>query len=155
MERDHRYAMRIVWTGAAAGPTTDYRSYSRDHEIRIEGKAVLPGSADPYFRGSSDRHNPEEMLVAALSTCHMMSYLAEAAFAGVLVVGYEDEATGTMRQKDRGGRFVEVTLRPKVVVAPGTDIDLAERLHHLAHEHCFIAQSVNFPVRCVAETSLA
>ena len=95
------------------------------------------------------------MLVAALTTCHMMSYLAEAAFAGLQVVAYEDDAAGTMRQKDRGGQFVEVVLRPKVVVAPGSDLDLAERLHHVAHDHCFIAQSVNFPVRCVAETRVA
>ncbi len=155
MERDHNYTLRVTWTGAAVGPTTNYRSYSRDHEIVFEGKPALPGSADPHFRGNPERYNPEEMLVAALTTCHMMSYLAEAAFAGLQVVAYEDDAAGTMRQKDRGGQFVEVVLRPKVVVAPGSDLDLAERLHHVAHDHCFIAQSVNFPVRCVAETRVA
>lgn len=143
----HRFECRLVWTGAAKGPTTSYESYSREYAIEIPGKPRLIGSSDKAFLGDPSLHNPEDLLVASLSACHALTYLALAARAGILVHGYEDAAEGTMSVKDRRLRFTEVVLRPRVVVAPGTDLEAARRLHEPAHDHCFIANSVNFPVR--------
>ena len=106
------------------------------------------------FHGDSSRHNPEDLLVVSLSTCHMLTYLAEAARAGIHVVAYSDEASGTMQLKDGKMRFTEVSLRPQVVVAKDSDPAQAQRLHEKAHEHCFIANSVSFPVSCDARVSV-
>ena len=145
MAHEHHYAARLIWTGAERGPTTDYRSYSREYRVEIEGKPPLMGSADPTFRGDPGRHNPEDLLVASLSACHMLTYLAECARAGIEVVAYEDQASGKMAFKDRKMRFVEVTLAPNVTIAAG-DLEQATALHAKAHADCFIASSVNFPV---------
>ena len=145
MAREHHFAARVVWTGAQHGPTRDYQSYSRDCRIEIEGKPSLEASADPAYRGDPGKHNPEDLLVAALSTCHLLSYLHLCASAGIEVVAYEDRARGTMAIKDRKMRFVEVTLAPTVTIAAG-DLEQAKALHEQAHEACFIASSVNFPV---------
>ena len=152
MARTHDYRARLTWTGAERGPTSSYEAYSREYVVDVEGKPPLRGSADPMFRGDAALHNPEDLLVAALSTCHLLSYLAHAARAGVHVVAYEDDASGTMEFSGGGGRFTEVTLRPRVTVAPGTDESLAHRLHDRAHADCFIASSMNFPVRHEATT---
>ena len=145
MAHEHHFAARLVWTGAEHGPTRDYESYSREYRIEIEGKPPLAGSSDPTFRGDASKHNPEDLLVASLSGCHMLSYLHLCASAGIEVVAYEDQASGKMAIKDRKMRFVEVTLAPKVTIGAG-DPDKAEALHEEAHEACFIASSVNFPV---------
>ena len=155
MAQIHHFSAKVSWTGAAKGTTSSYESYSRDHLIEVPGKPPLPGSADKAFRGDSSRHNPEDLLVVSLSTCHMLTYLAEAARAGVHVVGYSDEASGTMQLHQGKMRFTEVSLRPQVVIAAGSDPALAKRLHEQAHEHCFIASSVNFPVSCDARVSVA
>jgi organic hydroperoxide reductase OsmC/OhrA len=147
MSKTHHFACRTVWTGAAQGPTRDYDSYSRTYEVAIAGKPTLTGSSAGEFKGDESKHNPEDLLVIALSTCHMLSYLALAARAGILVTAYVDEAEGTMAIKDRRMRFTDVLLKPRVTVAPGTDRAKAEALHEKAHELCFIANSVNFPVR--------
>ncbi len=149
----HHYAAKLIWTGAAAGPTSDYRSYSREYRVEFAGKPAMTGSADPAFRGDPALHNPEDLLVVALSSCHMLSYLALAALEGIQVVAYEDSASGTMQQEGRGGHFTEVVLRPRVLLAPGSDLARAEALHKAAHETCFIANSVNFPVRHEAAVS--
>lgn len=157
----HNYALTIEWTGnpggspGQAGPgTTHYRSYKRDHVIRIAGKPDLLGSADPTFRGDPSRHNPEDMLVAALSACHMMSYLHVCVMNGVVVTSYVDDATGSMETfPDGSGKFNEVTLHPKVIVREASMIEKANALHHKAHELCFIANSVNFAVHCEPETT--
>lgn len=151
----HEYAADVVWTGAGATGTTGYATYARDHEVRVAGKAPILGSADPAFRGDPTRHNPEELLVAALAECHMLWFLHFAATSGVVVVGYADRATGTMRVEAAGhGQFTQVVLHPAVTVRPGgaaaadgagLDAQLAD-LHRRAHEHCFIARSVTFPV---------
>jgi len=154
MAQIHHFSARISWTGAAKGTTSSYESYSRDYLIEIPGKPPLAGSADKVFRGDSSRHNPEDLLVMSLSACHMLTYLAEAARAGVHVVAYSDEAGGTMQLKDGKMRFTEVSLRPQVVIAKVGDPALATRLHEKAHEHCFIANSVNFPVTCDARVSV-
>lgn len=143
----HRYAVTVEWTGDEGVGTRDYRSYRRDHVVRVRGKPDLAGSSDPEFRGDARRHNPEELLVAALSACHMLSYLHLCAVNAVVVTGYTDDAEGTMEtDADGGGRFTGVTLRPRVRIASG-DPGRALELHELAHRRCFIASSVNFPVR--------
>ena len=149
--KEHHYEMQVTWTGAAAGGTRDYKTYSREYRADFPGKPSVTGSADAAFRGDPNLHNPEDMLVLALSACHMLSYLALAALEGLEVTGYEDSARGTMQQEGRGGRFTEVVLRPRVTVAPGSDSARAEALHEEAHQTCFIANSVNFPVRHEAE----
>ncbi|MBL27628.1 MAG: peroxiredoxin [Rhodospirillaceae bacterium] len=151
----HRFTAHIRWTGAERGPTTDYAAYSRAYVVDIDGKPRLEGSADKAFRGDAARHNPEDMLIAALSACHMLTYLAEAARSGIQVLAYEDEAEATMVLEGGGGRFTEAVLHPKVTVAAGTDLEAAEALHGAANRLCFIANSVNFPVRHDAETLVA
>lgn len=141
------FRCQLTWTGAAAGPTKSYDAYSRDFCIDVEGKPPLAGSAAGVYRGDPSRLNPEDLLVASLSSCHFLSYLAACARAGVEVVDYRDDAEGTLQIKDGAMRFTEVVLRPQVVVAPGTDVAKAEALHEVAHHGCFIASSVNFPVR--------
>ncbi len=155
MAQVHHFSAKLNWSGAAKGTTSSYESYSRDHVIEIAGKPPLAGSADKVFRGDSSRHNPEDLLVMSLSACHMLTYLAEAARAGVHVVAYSDEASGTMQLQNGRMRFTEVSLRPQVVVAADSDPAKAQRLHEKAHEHCFIANSVNFPVSCDAHVSVA
>ena len=147
MAREHHYSSHLVWTGAAQGPTKDYASYARDYVVRIPGKPELTGSSDPLFRGDPKRHNPEDWLLAALSACHMLTYLALCARKGLQVLSYEDEAGGTMALEGGGGHFTEVVLRPKVTLAAGSNAQAATALHEDAHKHCFIAASVNFPVR--------
>jgi len=144
----HRYRVEVSWTGNRGSGTDGYRNYSRDHLIRVPGKPELAGSADPAFRGDATRHNPEDLLLAALSTCHMLSYLHMATVAGVVVMAYTDAAEGTMETSGDGGRFVEVVLRPTVTISAGSDPARAEAAHEAAHHACFIANSVNFPVRC-------
>lgn len=152
MTSHHSYAIQVEWTGDRGTGTDHYRSYKRDHVIRIAGKPDLFGSSDPTFRGDPSRHNPEDMLVAALSACHMMSYLHVCAINGVVVTAYIDNATGTMETlPDGSGRFLEVALHPEVTVRDADMAAKAEELHHRAHELCFIANSVNFPVRCKGE----
>ena len=145
--KQHRYAADLVWTGNRGTGTATYASYDRTHEIRMAGKPVLHGSSDVVFRGNAGRHNPEDLLVAALSACHMLAYLHLCADAGIVVTAYEDHATAVMEQTPEGGHFVEALLSPRVTVSAG-DAALAEALHERAHAACFIASSVNFPVRC-------
>ncbi|TAM59068.1 MAG: OsmC family peroxiredoxin [Rhodanobacter sp.] len=148
MNHQHRYRVDVKWTGNLGSGTDGYRNYSRDHAIRIDGKPAIAGSSDPAFRGDAARHNPEDMLVAALSTCHMLSYLHMATVAGVVVTGYSDAAEGCIATEGNGGRFVEVVLRPTVTISATSDPVTAEAAHADAHHACFIANSVNFPVRC-------
>ncbi|QAY74447.1 OsmC family peroxiredoxin [Agromyces protaetiae] len=146
---EHRYAVEVEWTGDRGEGTASYRSYSRAHVVRAAGKLhELAASSDRTFHGDRERWNPEELLLAALADCHMLSYLHVAANHGVVVRGYTDAATGLMREDGRGGgAFVEAVLRPEVVVADASMADLAQTLHHEASEKCFIAASVAFPVR--------
>ena len=151
--KTHSYAAKLTWTGATAGGTSDYKSYSREYRVDFDGKPAMTGSADPAFRGDPKLHNPEEMLVVALSSCHMLSYLALAALEGLVVTAYEDDAAGSMQEEGRGGRFTEVVLRPRVTLAAGSDLARAEALHAEAHDICYIANSVNFPVRHEAKVT--
>jgi organic hydroperoxide reductase OsmC/OhrA len=147
VQKQHEYAVAVEWTGNRGTGTSAYRDYGREHEIRADGKPPIPGSSDPGFRGDPSRYNPEDLLVASLSSCHMLWYLHLCATHGIVVTRYLDRARGRMIEtEDGGGRFVEVVLRPEVTVRAGVDLALARRLHHEAHEKCFIANSVNFPV---------
>lgn len=138
----------MTWTGNLGPGTTGYREYARSHEVTAEGKPAIAGSSDPAFRGDPKRWNPEELLLAALSQCHLLSYLHLCAVAGVVVTEYVDQPVGTMTEGGAGGgRFTEVVLRPRVTVAAPEMADKAKELHAEAHEKCFIASSVNFPVR--------
>lgn len=149
MGRIHTYAMTVRWTGNRGEGTSNYRAYGRDHEIAGGGKLTpIPGSSDRVFRGDPARYNPEELLVAALSGCHMLAYLHLCADAGIAVTAYSDEASGTMDENEDGsGRFTSVTLRPKVSIADPARASEARELHERAATLCFIARSVNFPVR--------
>jgi organic hydroperoxide reductase OsmC/OhrA len=150
--RDHHYKIRTVWTGNRGTGTSGYRDYDRAHVARIAGKPDLLMSSDANFRGDGARHNPEDLLVASLSSCHMLWYLHVAAEAGLVVVEYEDEAQGHMQLRpDGGGAFVRVTLRPRVTISGNFDAGRAAGLHHEAHEKCFVANSVNFPVEVEPE----
>ena len=145
--KEHAYALSIEWTGNRGTGTSAYRAYGRDHLVRAEGKPEIAGSADRVFFGDQDRWNPEELLIAALAQCHMLSFLHVACDAGVVVVDYRDHASGTLSlQPDGAGQVTEVTLRPEVTVESDGGRDL-QALHDRARELCFIARSVNFPVR--------
>jgi organic hydroperoxide reductase OsmC/OhrA len=146
-QHTHRYAARVTWTGDRGQGTHSYRSYGREHEIAIAGKPPIVGSSDPLFRGDAGLHNPEDLLVSSLSACHMLWYLHLAAESGIVVRGYVDDAIGSMFTDADSGRFSEVVLKPTVTISAG-DPATADALHHLAHQACFIANSVNFPVRC-------
>ncbi len=148
MNKEHNYNLKLKWIGNMGAGTKDYRSYNRNHILSAENKPELLCSSDPAFRGDNTRYNPEELLVASLSGCHMLSYLHLCSVSGVVVVEYNDNASGTMEQTpDGGGHFTEVTLNPEVVVKEESMIDKANELHHKANELCFIAKSCNFPVR--------
>lgn len=154
--REHGYQVEVRWTPSTDGGTSSYAGYDRSHDVVIAGKPVIAGSADPAFRGDPARHNPEELLVAALSECHLLSYLSVAALSGVTVLSYVDSAVGVMRETPGGaGEFVDVLLRPVVTVAEPGMVAKAESLHDKAHSICFIARSVNFPVRHEATVRVA
>lgn len=154
MSRQHHYNVNVTWMGNDGEGTKTYRSYRRDHIIAKSEAPEIPGSSDPVFRGDPKRYNPEDCLVAALSACHMLSYLHLCAVNKIVVTEYRDEARGTMEEHENGaGNFTRVVLRPKVTIAEG-DREKAMKLHHKAHELCFIANSVNFPVECEPEIEL-
>jgi organic hydroperoxide reductase OsmC/OhrA len=142
----HSYAVAVEWQGNRGTGTSDYRAYGREVLVTAEGKPDIEGSADRAFHGNRERWNPEDMLLAALSQCHLLSYLHVAATHGIVVTAYTDAASGIMEQTgDGGGHFVSATLRPVVTISAG-DPELAQRLHREASAKCFIAASVNFPV---------
>lgn len=146
MER-HEYKVHIDWSGNDGDGTGSYSGYRRDHTISAAGKPVLPGSSDPAFRGDASRYNPEELLVASLSACHMLWYLHLCAESGVVVTLYRDDPSAVMSvNPDGSGAFTAATLRPRVTLAPQSDPVRAQALHAEAHRNCFIAASVNFPV---------
>jgi organic hydroperoxide reductase OsmC/OhrA len=147
-EKPHHYVVRVVWTGNAGTGTRFYNGYERAHEIGVTGKPRINGSADPAFRGDPARWNPEELLVASLSACHQLWYLHLCSEYRIIVTAYEDDAEGIMVEEASGaGQFTSVTLRPRIVISSNSDEAVARSLHSRAHEMCFIARSMNFPVR--------
>ena len=148
MTPEHRYRVHSEWTGDRGTGTSGYRDYDRSVTISIDGQPPLAASSDKPFRGDPAKWNPEDLLIAALSECHLLSYLHACVQAGVVVVAYTDEATGLMTEDGRGsGAFTEVVLHPRVVVAEASMIPAAQAAHAQANAWCFIANSVNFPVR--------
>jgi organic hydroperoxide reductase OsmC/OhrA len=146
--KQHQYTATIKWTGNKGTGTNDYRAYERSHTISMEGKPDILGSSDASFRGEKSKHNPEDLLLASLSGCHMLWYLHLCADHGVVVTSYTDNATAIMTENTNGGgQFTEATLHPQVIVTDPSMIDQANALHEEAHRLCFIARSVNFPVR--------
>jgi organic hydroperoxide reductase OsmC/OhrA len=143
--KSHQYTTHVRWSANGEG-TKSYRSYSRNFTISAEGKVDIAGSSDPEFRGDALRYNPEELLVASLSSCHMLWYLHLCSVNEIAVLDYRDAATGTMEERGGSGQFARVTLRPAIKVSAGDVLARAIALHEEAHRLCFIARSVNFPV---------
>jgi organic hydroperoxide reductase OsmC/OhrA len=145
----HHYQAQVLWTGNNGQGTSNYKVYERNHEITVEGKPTILGSADPAFRGDKTKYNPEELLVASLSSCHMLWYLHLCANKFVVVTNYLDKPEGIMLEnQDGSGRFTEVILKPVVTITPTSNQETAKQLHEQAHHFCFLANSMNFPVRC-------
>ncbi|MGF1465268.1 MAG: OsmC family protein [Sandaracinaceae bacterium] len=152
----HRYAVTVRWTGNRGEGTSAYRAYGREHVVQIAGKEDLLGSSDPVYRGDASLHNPEDLFVAALSSCHMLWFLHLACRARMCVVGYTDEALGELRvHEDGGGSFARVRLRPRVTVRGAADEEALRALHDEAHAKCFISQSVKCPVEIVPSLIVA
>jgi organic hydroperoxide reductase OsmC/OhrA len=148
MSKEHHYQLNLAWTGNKGSGTSDYRAYDRSYSVLIDHKQALHCSSDPAFHGDATKHNPEDLLLASISSCHMLWYLHLCADAGVVVVDYADHATGTMIETATGGgRFREVTLHPLVTVTEKQMIGKANALHQKANELCFIANSLNFEVK--------
>ena len=155
MKKAHHYQLTVQWTGNKGSGTSSYQAYDRSHSIVKDGKLEIPASSDPAFRGDKTKHNPEELFLASISSCHMLWYLHLCSEAGIIVMDYKDHATGVMEETaEGGGKFSEITLNPKVVVAKGSMIAKANALHARANELCFIANSLNLKVghdpHCVA-----
>ncbi|MBA8990518.1 organic hydroperoxide reductase OsmC/OhrA [Curtobacterium pusillum] len=152
---DHSYEVCVRWTGNHGTGTSGYREYGRDHDVLAAGKADIAGSADPTFRGDRDRWNPEELVVAALAQCHMLSYLHVAVTQGFTVVDYEDRATASLNlNRDGSGELTEATLHPVVTILEADRVADAEAAHAMANSLCFIARSVAFPVHHVPRTKV-
>ncbi|MGI9402288.1 MAG: OsmC family protein [Rhizobiaceae bacterium] len=152
MAKNHDYHSKILWTGNKGTGTSAYRAYERTWNVEIEGKPVINCSNDPLLGGDPSLHNPEDLLISALSACHMLWYLHLCANAGVIVTSYCDNPVGTGETEANGaGKFLRAVLRPKISITADSDMKLAEKLHDEIHKYCFIARSINFPVTCEAE----
>lgn len=145
MPSEHRYEVGVEWAGNRGAGTSGYRAYGREVVLRTEGAPDIPGSADRVFHGDADRWNPEELLLAALGECHLLTYLYEAASNGIVVEAYTDSPSGEIEVIGDAGRFLSATLRPVVTISAG-DPELARALHASAGRKCFIAASLNFPI---------
>lgn len=147
MSHPHVYRITVEWTGEKGQGTLNYRAYERSHTISVEQKRDILGSSDPAFRGDKTKHNPEDLLVSSIAACHMLWYLHLCSEAGVIVMSYMDNATGTMVENDNGsGHFTQVNLYPITTVTDASMVEKAIELHQQANERCFIANSVNFPI---------
>ena len=146
--KDHQYKTKVIWTGNTGESTKNYRSYQRSYTISVDGKAEISGSSDPAFLGNPELHNPEDLLLASVSSCHLLWYLHLCSVNKILVLEYEDLAEGTMIESENGsGKFSEIILKPNIVVAEKEMIEKAVELHEKANEYCFIANSLNFEVK--------
>jgi organic hydroperoxide reductase OsmC/OhrA len=154
MNKEHHYHLQATWTGNTGKGTSDYRSYERSLTISIKNKADILGTSDTAFNSDKTKHNPEEMFLAAISSCHMFWYLHLCSEAGVTIVEYIDNAAGTMVENaDGGGNFTEVFLSPSIIVSDASMVEDAKKLHHKANKLCYIANSCNFPILHHAEIS--
>jgi len=147
MNRQHYYHLTVKWTGNLGTGTSNYKEFERSHSILVDNKIEILGSSDPAFRGDKTKHNPEELLIASISSCHMLWYLHLCSEAAVIVTDYTDGATGLMIETSNGGgKFTEVTLNPIVTITDISMIKKANELHKKANKLCFVANSMNFPV---------
>jgi len=147
----HLYTVDVKWTGNLGQGTSSYRAYNRTWDLCSPGKPVVACSNDPVLGGNPSQYNPEDMLIGALSACHMLWFLHLASDAGIVVETYEDHAEATGETRPNGAsRFLEAVLCPVITLQSGNDPDKADGLHKKVHEFCFIARSVNFPVRFAA-----
>jgi len=147
MTQQHPYTTTIRWTGDRGQGTKTYLGYARTWNIEAPGKAVVECSNDPLLGGDPAKYNPEDLLLSALSACHMLWYLHLASNAKIVVRGYVDQPIGIGETRpDGAGRFLSARLRPTITVERGADLVRAEAIHHEIHTVCFIARSVNFPV---------
>lgn len=158
MEKSHEYQTSLVWTGNKGSGTMDYRSYDRSYVISVDQKADIQGSSDSAFMGDKEKHNPEDLLLSAISSCHMLWYLHLCSENGIVVLDYTDKALGTMTENaDGSGHFTEVKLHPQVTISRDGDVEKANALHEQANKMCFIANSCNFPIthqpNCTVERS--
>lgn len=145
---NHFYELKIEWTGNLGTGTSDYRSYSRDHNLIFKDKQIIPGSSDPAFRGDPSKYNPEELFLSSIASCHMLWYLHFCADHGIIVSKYMDTPKGIMPVDKTGlGKFSEASLYPEVWISNSDQIELAIELHYMAHQFCFISNSCNFPIR--------
>lgn len=145
--KKHTYTASLIWTGNLGEGTSTYKAYKRNYTIRVDGKSDIKGSSDPSFRGDSSRHNPEELFIASISSCHMLWYLHLCSVNGITVVDYQDQATGLMAEQEGGaGHFESVILKPEIVILESDKQELAMKLHQKANEMCFIANSCNFEI---------
>ena len=147
MLKQHYYSLQVQWTGNTGSGTSNFRGYERSHTVSIEGKPDLKCSSDAAFRGDKTKYTPEDLLVASISSCHMLWYLHLCSEVGVVVTEYSDKAKGVMEvTSDGGGRFTEVTLYPEVTIIDRSMEGKAKELHIRANQLCFIANSCNFPI---------
>lgn len=147
MNGQHNYSLTVKWTGNVGTGTSNYKEFERSHSILVSNKPEIFGSSDPEFRGDKTKHNPEELLLASISSCHMLWYLHLCSVAGIIVTSYIDHATGVMTENlNGGGKFTEVTLNPQVTISDISMTKEAKQLHIKANELCFVANSLNFPV---------
>ena len=158
MEKSHEYQTSLVWTGNKGSGTMDYRSYDRSYVVSVDQKADIQGSSDSAFMGDKEKHNPEDLLLSAISSCHMLWYLHLCSENGIVVLDYTDKALGIMTENaDVSGHFTEVKLHPQVTISRDGDVEKANALHEQANKMCFIANSCNFPIthqpNCTVERS--
>ena len=147
MSKNHQYKLTTVWTGNSGTGTSAYRAYERSLTVSAENKADILCTSDTAFNSDKTKHNPEELLLASISSCHLLWYLHLCSEAGVIVTEYKDHAVGTMIETaDGGGHFTEVTLHPSIMVSDESMIIEAIALHKDANKLCYIANSCNFPI---------
>jgi organic hydroperoxide reductase OsmC/OhrA len=147
MNTQHNYKLDVKWTGNQGTGTSNYKDFERSYNIEIENKVDILGSSDPEFRGDKTKHNPEELLLASVSSCHMLWYLHFCTENKIIVTDYVDNATAVLEvTADGNGKFASITLNPNVSVTEKTMIEQATELHKKANEFCFVANSLNFKV---------
>ena len=147
MGNKHLFAITSRWTGNTGQGTSAYRSYERSVTISVKNKADIFGSSGTSFNSDKTKHNPEDLFVSAISSCHLLWYLHLCSENGVVVLDYVDNATGTMEETaDGGGKFTEVTLHPTITLSSQSMIQKATELHMDANRLCYIANSCNFPI---------
>ncbi|MBL0141904.1 MAG: OsmC family protein [Betaproteobacteria bacterium] len=148
MSDNHTFEATLTWPADPAQKLPPDPAFSRNAVLASPGHPPFPGSAPTVFGGEATRYNPEELVTLALAHCHMLTYLSLAAKKRVAVLAYEDRATCVLGKDAASGKMkiLSAQLRPRVTVARGTDLNEATAMHAKAHEYCFIASSVNFPV---------